>query len=290
MLLFDIKRFALHDGPGIRTTIFMKGCPLHCVWCHNPEGISPEPTRLFTESKCIHCGLHERGGAEACPTLALQIAGKEWTMEEIMRVVEKERKVMEDSDGGITICGGEPLMHPNELKSLLIELGRRGFHRTVDTTLYASWQTIESIIPHTDLFLVDIKHMDSDLHRKYTGVGNELILENIQRLCQHKLSGGKYDILFRLPLIEGVNADDENIKNTALFLKSQSSPSTLPFPIINFHFPITLLPYHDSAKAKHARMGTLYNPEGITMKTPSAELLEHVRQLFAQYDISVTVS
>ena len=175
MRLFDIKRFAIHDGPGIRTTLFMKGCPLHCVWCHNPEGISYEPTRLFTASKCIHCGAHETEGVEGCPTLALQEAGKDWILDDILKVVEKERQVMEESGGGVTLCGGEPLMHPEALLEVLQALGERGFHRTVDTTFYAAWDTVERVLPHAELFMVDVKHMDDALHRQYTGVGNELV-------------------------------------------------------------------------------------------------------------------
>ena len=181
-LIFDIKRYAINDGPGIRTTIFLKGCPLRCVWCHNPEGWSPQPQILYKKSKCIGCQtcveacpqqalqltpdgivLHKRDGSlcvkspctTECPTTALELCGREWTMDELMVEIEKERTIMEDSGGGVTLCGGEPLMHPDYTLELLQELGRRGFHRTVDTTLYASPEVVKAVAEHCELFLVD---------------------------------------------------------------------------------------------------------------------------------------
>jgi pyruvate formate lyase activating enzyme len=276
MRLFDIKRFAIHDGPGIRTTLFMKGCPLHCVWCHNPEGISVEPTRLFTASKCIHCGAHETEGVEACPTLALQVAGKDWALDDILKVVEKERLVMEESGGGVTLCGGEPLMHPEELVELLQALGKKRFHRTVDTTLCAPWSVVEEVMPHAELFMVDLKHMDSNLHRQYTGVGNELILDNIRRFSAAK---ERPQLWLRVPLIDGVNADDGNMEATAAFIASLPS---LPEQV-------NLLPYHDVGKAKHARMGSQYNPQNYKMNVPSESLLAHVQDVFERYDITTII-
>ena len=276
MRLFDIKRFAIHDGPGIRTTLFMKGCPLHCVWCHNPEGISVEPTRLFTASKCIHCGAHETEGVEACPTLALQVAGKDWVLDDILKVVEKERLVMEESGGGVTLCGGEPLMHPEELVELLQALGKKRFHRTVDTTLCAPWSVVEEVMPHAELFMVDLKHMDSNLHRQYTGVGNELILDNIRRFSAAK---ERPQLWLRVPLIDGVNADDGNMEATAAFIASLPS---LPEQV-------NLLPYHDVGKAKHARMGSQYNPQNYKMNVPSESLLAHVQDVFERYDITTII-
>jgi len=297
-LIFDIKRFAINDGPGIRTTVFLKGCPLRCVWCHNPEGISPKPVKLYTKKKCIGCqscvdvcpqgalvltddGIKEQGGCvlcgrctDECPTLALQMAGKDWKMDDLMAVIEKERKVMEDSDGGVTVCGGEPLMHPDYLCQLLEELRRRGFHRTVDTTLYASEQTIERVLPLTDLFMVDLKHMDSTLHQKYTQVPNEPILRNIRKISE---AGAHFWI--RIPLIVGVNADDDNLSAAADFIASLPNPPEM----------VNLLAYHDIGIGKHTRMGTEYNPDQILMEAPDEAMLQHASDIFCSRGLTIKI-
>lgn len=288
-LIFDIKRFAINDGPGIRVTIFMKGCPLRCVWCHNPEGLEPVKQKMYIKKKCIGCkscvevcpqnalmltpdGIKPTSNqcvlcgkcADECPTLALEMAGKEYDMTELMNIVEKERLVMEESGGGVTICGGEPLMHPDYLIELLSELGKRGFHRTVDTTLFASEATIMKVLPHTDLFLVDMKHFDNEAHKKYTGVGNEQILKNIKTIAEH---GANFWI--RIPLIEGVNADEENICKCADFIASLPKHPEI----------VNILPYHDIGISKHNRLGTSYNPDEIIMDTPSEEWQEHCAEI-----------
>ena len=277
-LIFDIKRYAINDGPGIRTTLFLKGCPLRCVWCHNPESWSTQPQRLYKKSKCIGCqscveacpvgaleltpdGIRPTGTdcthcgacAEACPATALEICGREWTIEELLQEVEKERGVMESSGGGVPLCGGEPLLHPDFCLELLDALGRRGFHRTVDTTLHASPSLVRETAARCELFLVDLKVMDPEKHRLYTGVSNELILSNIRLLSD---LGARYFI--RIPLIAEVNADPENIAATARFLKSLSTPPE----------QVDLLPYHDIGKGKHERMWTVYNPKGYALSTP----------------------
>ena len=226
-LIFDIKRYAINDGPGIRTTIFMKGCPLRCVWCHNPEGWESKAQKSYKQSKCIGCmscveacehqalemtkdGIRPTEAecvlcgkcVEACPTTALEMCGRDMTMEELMAEIEKERDMMEDSHGGVTICGGDPLLHPKDTLAILKELGRRGFHRTVDTALYATEQTVRDVAAACELFLVDIKVMDEKKHIQYTGVSNERILQNIRLLQQMKA-----DFWIRIPLIEGINAD-----------------------------------------------------------------------------------
>lgn len=295
-MLFDIKRFAIHDGPGIRVTLFMKGCPLHCVWCHNPEGISPLRQPLFNSKKCIGCqscaeactqhaaprAFARNGGvreascvlcgacAEACPTLALEMAGRDWPMDELMAVVEKERAVIEESGGGVTLCGGEPLMHPDEALSILRELGRRGFHRAVDTTLFASPGTVQAMADECELFLIDLKHMDSTLHQRYTGVPNHQILENIRLVSQLA-----HPFWIRIPLIEGVNADEENMLASARFL---ASLPTAPQKV-------ELLPYHDIGKGKHERLGSCFNPEKYVLQTPDEARIEAFRQVLRDYGV-----
>ena len=297
-LLFDIKRYAINDGPGIRTTLFMKGCPLRCVWCHNPESWSPRPQILYKQSKCIGCqtcveacpqhllqltsnGIVMGAGCtlcdkcvEECPTTALEQCGREWTMEELMAEVEKERDIMTDSGGGVTLCGGEPLMHPDDTLAILKELGKRGFHRTVDTTLYASKEVVEAVADNCELLLVDLKLMDSEKHRRYTGVPNELILQNIRYLAER---GSQF--LIRIPLIEGINADEENIEATARFL------STFHFPLSTTH----LLPYHDVGKDKHRRMWSTYNPQNIPMAPPSEEVQQRSKAQLEAYGFHVVI-
>lgn len=280
-LIFDIKRFAINDGPGIRTTLFMKGCPLRCVWCHNPEGFSEKAVKMYTKKKCIGCqscvevcpqknlvltaeGIKDLGHCvscgkctEECPTLALEMAGKEWKMEDLMAEVEKERTVMEESGGGVTMCGGEPLMHTDYLCEVLDELGKRDIHRTVDTTLFASEEQIKRVAERCELFLVDLKMMDSEKHRRYTGVPNEQILANIRMLSEM----GK-TFWVRIPLIVGVNADEESLTASAAFLASLPTKPEV----------VNLLVYHEVGIGKHARLGTKYNAESIRMEAPSEEV------------------
>ena len=291
MYIFDIKRYAINDGPGIRTTLFIKGCPLRCVWCHNPEGWASEPQVLFKQSKCIRCGACSEPGftVDDCPTTARELCGREYTMDELMAEVEKERDIMEDSGGGVTLCGGEPLMHPEDTLAILRELGRRGFHRTVDTSLYAKPEVVDAVAAECELLLIDLKLMDSEKHRRYTGVGNELILENIRRVAE---TGHNFRI--RIPIIEGVNADEENIEATARFLSSLSILySPLQAKRTGSSAPLTLhlLPYHDVGRDKHLRMmpPTPYNPQGYPMAVPSEKTLQRCRQQLESHGLRVVI-
>ena len=276
----------------------MKGCPLRCVWCHNPEGFDDKAVKMYTKKKCIGCqscvevcpeknlvltpdGIKDLGHCVACgkctdecPTLALEMAGKEWKMEDLMAVLEKERQVMEESGGGVTLCGGEPLMHADYLCKVLNELGRRGFHRTVDTTLFASPENVKRVAERCELFLVDLKLMDSEKHRRYTHVGNEQILANIRLLSEM----GK-PFWIRIPLIVGINADDENLTASAAFLASLPTQPEM----------VNLLVYHDVGIGKHARLGTAYNPDGIPMEAPSEELQQHALSIMHQHGLQAII-
>jgi pyruvate formate lyase activating enzyme len=264
--IFDIKRFAIHDGPGIRTTIFFKGCPLHCVWCHNPEGIEsrfelmPNPRRCAAD--CTEClkvcpdVLAKKDGrivlqravrgdalcsrcADACVYDALRLVGKRVTVEDITAEVEKDRIFYEQSKGGVTFSGGEPLLQPVFLSELIDELKTRGFHLALDTSGFAAWEVLERIAGKCDLILYDLKTMDDAMHRKYTGVSNRLILDNLRRLS----TIGK-PIWVRIPFVPGVNDDEENMRRTADFLR--------PLPNIK---RISVLPYHKGGCEKYTNLG-----------------------------------
>lgn len=287
--LFDIKRYSINDGPGVRITLFFKGCPLSCRWCHNPEGISPRTEKLYNRNRCIGCGscvaacpekaltLTATEGvitdlsrctlcgkcAEVCPTKAMEMSGRDIPQEEIMQIIRKETDIMDQSGGGVTFSGGEPLIYPEALKSLLISCGEEGIHRAVDTSGHVRQSVVEEIMPHTDLFLYDLKLMDSNRHRRWTGVGNEQIIRNLKLIAS-----GDTEYHIRVPLIEGVNCDDENIAATQLFLSGLK------------HMPrvVGLLPYHNIASKKYEKLGDIYDEEG--MKEPTKERVETILSLF----------
>jgi Pyruvate-formate lyase-activating enzyme len=203
------------------------------------------------------------------------MCGKAWTTEALMAEIEKERAVMEDSGGGVTLCGGEPLMHPTYTLQLLKELGRRGLHRTVDTSLYASQEVVEEVAGECELILADLKIMDSEKHCIYTGVPNKLILQNIRYLAENG-----HNFLIRIPLIEGINADVQNMDATGRFLESLH-------PAITVH----LLPYHDVGKDKHRRMlpPSAYNPQHYLMSSPSDETLDRCCRQLEAYGLKVII-
>jgi pyruvate formate lyase activating enzyme len=296
-LIFDIKRYAINDGPGIRITIFFKGCPLSCRWCHNPESQSPEQQKFYTAGRCIGAGdcieicpidaltLTSEGivtdwelcnlcgkCAEACPTKAIEMSGRFYTSQELLKIIEKEQVHFEQSGGGLTISGGEPLMFPEYLVELLALCKQAGIHTTVDTSGFAPKETLLNVAKHTDLFLYDIKLMNPVLHKKWTGVDNKLILENLKVLT----NAGK-PVNIRVPLIKNVNADEQNLRTTAQFISQLNGK--IP--------PVNLLPYHPISKGKYKKMGIPWNSYGMEELTEKE--IEQAIQLFKGYGIEVDV-
>lgn len=301
--VFDIKRYSINDGPGIRITFFFKGCPLSCIWCHNPEGISFAQTRLYSESKCLKCGTCVRACpvgaiylsrgileidqdlcrlcgtcAEVCPSKAMEMAVRNLSAEEIYTQIKKERPFFRTSGGGVTFSGGEPLTRGKSLLRLLDYIGEQAaqdgyeLHRTVDTTLYAPSDLVAEVAGKCELFLVDLKHMDSGKHRKFCGVPNELIHENIRMISE---MGAKF--IVRIPLIGGINADEDNIRASAEFLSVCGKPL------------VELLPYHDIGKNKHVKLGSIYNKEGVEMYTPSPSEIDRIISIFGEYGVPARI-
>jgi len=296
-LIFDIKRYAINDGPGIRIVIFFKGCNLHCAWCHNPESISSQAEKMYAPAKCIKCGtcadactenaitltpegiitdpeLCKMCGkcAEVCPTKAIEMSGKAMSVSEIMDMIEKERIFFDQSGGGVTFSGGEPLVHTKMLIELLDECGKRGIHRAVDTAGSVSTETILEVAKRTDLFLYDLKMMDSRLHRQWINARNERILQNLQTIAE---TGAH--IIIRIPLIGGVNDTDENIELTARFISGLAGDKK----------DVHLLPYHNIAQNKYMKLGKSDDFE--ILREPGKQTLAKAIARFAEYGIRASV-
>lgn len=227
-LIFNIKRFAIHDGPGIRTTFFMKGCPLDCWWCHNPEGRESSPRTVERTDRL--------GDREFRTT---EIVGRNYTIDEIVKLAEKDKIFMEQSGGGVTFSGGEPLLQPLFLLETLVALKTKGFHTAVDTSGFAPPDMLKAVIPYTDIFLFDIKHVDDEMHIKYTGVSNEPVISNFKML----LSEGS-GVAVRVPVIPGVTASADYMRKLLRFLESNWSDSIRE---------VDLLPYHRTGSSKYRR-------------------------------------
>ena len=295
--IFDIKRYAINDGPGIRIVIFSKGCNLNCAWCHNPESISPEPERMYSVSKCIRCGecvaacpeqalTLTRDGvitdtarcnltgkcAAVCSTKAIEISGRRMTISQVMAEIRKEQLFFDQSGGGVTFSGGEPLLHHEYLLQLLKECGRLGIHRAVDTAGFVKTEILMEVARHTDLFLYDFKMFDPERHRRWTGVPNEKILDNLRLLAE---TGAKINI--RIPFVGGVNDDEENIRATAAFVASLHGEKK----------EVNLLPYHKIAQSKYQRLG---RPEDFQiMDEPTAESRARAVAIFAEYGLAAAI-
>lgn len=243
--IFDIQRFSVHDGPGIRTTVFMKGCPLRCRWCHNPEGLTALPQLRFSAEKCIGCGScgdrSRLSDAEHCPAEALTVCGREVTADEVMSEVLKDVIFYSDG-GGLTVSGGECLLQSDFVTELLALAKAHGLHTAIDTSGYAPWSELEKTLSLCDLYLYDVKCFDPLLHKEYTGVDNTIIIENLRRLAAE----GK-DIWIRIPIIPDFNDNARELEAIADLLSGLSSVKQ-----------VTLMPYHSLGASKYETLGMTY--------------------------------
>ena len=300
-MIYDIQNFSVHDGPGIRTTIFEKGCPLSCKWCHSPESQSYQPqlcvfpARCIGEEKCGRClpACAEHAisyaadptvsidrvkctdclaCAEQCHSRALFISGRAYTVEEVMSLVLKQKSVFQNSGGGVTISGGECLTQPAFTCSLLRALHAHSIHTAVDTTGYVRYEILRETIPYTDLYLYDLKHMDPKMHQAGTGVSNELILENAKKLVA---DGAVLQI--RIPIIPGYNDLKANLVKSCNFCKELMEIREGGLSIVQ------LLPYHKMGLVKYDRIGVRY--ELVDVQPPSSEDMDRIRSLFESYGI-----
>jgi pyruvate formate lyase activating enzyme len=279
--VFDIQRFSIHDGPGIRTIVFLKGCPLSCLWCSNPESQKLKPVLMYQSMNCIHCGkcisackigaisfsnknFIDRDICTACgecvnvcPTSALTLKGKKMTVEQVIKELKKDAIVYRRSGGGITLSGGEPLVQSEFARELLKACKAQGWHTAIETTAYANTETIEEVFPYIDLALMDIKSVDSEMHKKYTGVPNEKILENA------KLVSKITKMVVRVPLVPDFNSSEKDILELCDYVKTLNDINT-----------VHLLPYHTYGENKYDLLGRDY-----LMKKTRAFALGEVEKL-----------
>jgi pyruvate formate lyase activating enzyme len=291
-LIFDIKKYAIHDGPGIRTTIFLKGCPLTCWWCHNPEGIRREPEFMWSKERCLHCeacvnacpknalSFSPEGDLNitmqpcntctacvtACHAQALELIGKEMTVEEVMKEIEKDTIFYDESKGGVTFSGGEPLMQPDFVYNLLKTCKERAIHTALDTCGYAPPDILKRISSITDLFLYDVKVINDEIHKKATGVSNALILENLKMLSRMKK-----DIIVRIPLIPGINDDEKSITDLGEFVSALHVKE------------VSILPYHKSGLEKMRKLKKTI----VHIDPPSPEKITALEKKLISYGLHV---
>ena len=295
-LVFNIQRFSVNDGPGIRTTVFLKGCPLRCKWCHNPESISPDQELILREDRCVRCGncyalcknhaveIVNEGFAtiraacikcgecvEICNAEARELAGKEMTEAQVMKEVEKDVIFYEQSGGGASFSGGEPFLQHEFLLSLLRACREKGIHTVVDTSGMTTPGILEEVSKYVDLFLYDLKTLDDEKHRKFTGVSNRSIIGNLRRLSEWEKN-----VIVRIPVIPGVNDDPADLLESGAFVASLGNVSE-----------IHLLPYHRIGVEKYRRLGMEYEMQQTV--PPSADDLSLIVKELRNYVSSVSL-
>ncbi|NIM04214.1 MAG: glycyl-radical enzyme activating protein [Armatimonadetes bacterium] len=292
----DIQRFSLHDGPGIRTVVFLQGCPLRCAWCHNPECQIPGPRLTYSSSRCRACGkcvqvcpesghsinegLHglKRSNCkvcgrcvETCPTGALNLVGEQRTPQEIMEVVRRDKAFYENSGGGLTISGGEPLAQAKGARSLLSLARKEKIHTAIETCGLSEWKVIAPLVRVVDLWLYDIKQMDPDTHRAITGFHNRRILANLGHLLDN---GAK--VILRIPLIPGCNDEDRFFSRLTEWISRNGGPEE-----------VHLMPYNRLAESKYESLGEEYSLKGL--QPPSQQFVDTLTTQFEELGLTVRV-
>ncbi|MFV0422498.1 choline TMA-lyase-activating enzyme [Oleidesulfovibrio sp.] len=300
--IFNIQKYNMYDGPGVRTLVFFKGCPLRCKWCSNPEGQLRQYQVLYKKDSCIHCGacvpvcpagvhrisesklLHGfvegaecigcRKCEEVCPSSALAVVGEQKSISELLDIIEEDRPFYETSGGGVTLGGGEVMMQPEAAVNLLMACKQHGIHTAMETCGYAKAEAYQQAAQYTDLFLYDIKHMDSDRHYELTGVRNELILSNLTWLLENK-----HNVKIRVPLLKGANDSEEELRLMIDFLK--------PYQDYKNFKGIDLLPYHKMGVGKYSQLRWEYPIEGDPALSDAD--LARIEACISKYDFPVSV-
>lgn len=283
-LIFNVQRFSLHDGPGMRSTVFLKGCPLHCAWCHNPESQSPQQEYVRLAHRCMRCGRctgeelaspvvsgRDETDVESCPTGALQAVGRTLTPGALVAELLRDRIFFDESGGGVTFSGGEPLLQAAFATECLRQLRAEGVHTALDTCGFARWQDLADAAAHADLILFDLKLMNDARHRAATGVSNDRILENLRALAR-----SHSQIWIRVPVIPGVNDDAPNLDATATFVADLPGVRR-----------VELLPYHATGEPKFARVGLAYALHDTP--SPGHQELERLAAGFRDRGLTTTI-
>jgi pyruvate formate lyase activating enzyme len=261
-LIFNVRRYSIHDGPGIRVTFFFKGCPLRCRWCHNPEGISPLNENIIQTNRV--------GDKEFSHT---EEVGKYYSVDDILEILEKERVFMDKSGGGVTFSGGEPMLQTDFLLAVLKACRSNGFHTAIDTSGYAPSESFKLVIPYTDLFLFDLKHLDEKAHSDLTGVSNTIILDNFRMLL-----GSSTEVMVRIPVIPGLNDDQDHIGRLRDFLMATKTEGLTK---------ISLLPYHKIGSSKYKKFNLPFRMGNVV--TPSAGKMSELKEFFSTTGVKVKI-